>query len=81
MPHWDGTISLGSVLTLAGMLLVFYRAHLANRDRLTRIESEVTKIPEMEKQLRAIDKMSTTLAAIVAPIAEWWNNHQERRER
>ena len=55
--HWDGSISLGTVVSLATILVVFYKAHATNRDRLMKLET------------------------MLEPIADWWNSHQERRNR
>lgn len=42
--HWDGTISVGNVLTAAVLFLGFYGAHKQNIARLERIEMRLELI-------------------------------------
>lgn len=39
--HWNGEISLGNVLTLVTILFTFYKFHVANVERITRMETKV----------------------------------------
>ncbi len=65
MPHFDGTITLGNILSFAGFVVLMLKMHVDNRERLARIEERAAST---ERRLERID---TRLEAFGDNLLRW----------